>query len=130
MPKLIVSLGSLAVLALPLGPKPIRLGRSSDNDVILPLPEVADFHALLTPEGEEADLEAQPGESFVHEGRLVARVRLRSRTRVALGGYRLHLLDLSDGLLADGLNGPVPAGGHTTVPLDPVGVPPAVDTPG
>jgi hypothetical protein len=45
MAKLAISLGSLPVLAVEVGTKPVRVGRSTDNDLVLPLPDVADFHA-------------------------------------------------------------------------------------
>ena len=38
MGKLVISLGSLPVLAVEIGEQVVRIGRSTDNDLVLPLP--------------------------------------------------------------------------------------------
>ena len=58
MARLEVSLGSFPLLALQLGETITRLGRTPDNDVVLPLPEVAEHHAEIDATGEVARIHA------------------------------------------------------------------------
>ncbi|HET6371763.1 MAG TPA: FHA domain-containing protein, partial [Candidatus Polarisedimenticolia bacterium] len=93
MGTLVISLGSLPVLALKVGADQIKLGRDPANDVVLPLPEVGDFHAILIPSREGALIQASKGEALLVNGKVVEAAALSSSDTTLLGGYRLRWLD-------------------------------------
>jgi DNA-binding NtrC family response regulator len=119
MGKLAIFLGSLPVLAVEIGEKTTRLGRSTQNDIVLPLPDVADFHAEMFATGDRCEIRALARESVRSQGRPVARAILSSGEHVALGGYHLQWLT------GDSDQGPsasvadlVSARAHGTKPLE------------
>jgi len=92
MGKLVISLGSLPLLAVEIGEERTRIGRSADNDLVLPLPDVADYHAEIRSKGETCEIQAAQDESLGQRGRTVDRARLSPGDQVALGCYRLQWL--------------------------------------
>jgi DNA-binding NtrC family response regulator len=92
MAKLAIFLGTLPVLAVEIGDKPTRLGRASDNDILLPLPDVADLHAEILATDEICEIRALAGESILFRGRPVSKARLKPGEEVDLGGYSLRWL--------------------------------------
>jgi len=92
MGRLVVSLGALPLLALKLSPGVTRLGRARGNDIVLPLPEIADDHAAISPDGENVRFRAERGESFLFNGRPADEALLAPGDTVILGGYRLRWL--------------------------------------
>ena len=112
MSRLVVSLGSLPVLAFRLAAVSQRLGRLRDNDIVLPLPEVADVHAVITRDDRRILIRAAPGEILTRDGRSVTEADLSDRRPVSLGGYRLRWLAADDPATAD-LHGVVVSGRAT-----------------
>jgi DNA-binding NtrC family response regulator len=92
MGKLAISLGSLPVLAVEIGEDVIRIGRSTDNDLVLPLPDVADIHAEISSTGEICEVSALEGESVYRGGDPVTRAALLPGDQIGLGCYRLRWL--------------------------------------
>jgi len=92
MGKLVITLGSLPLLAIEIGEEKTRIGRSADNDLVLPLPDVADHHAEIFSTGNTCEVEAVHGESLVQHGRAIDRARLSPGDQVALACYRLQWL--------------------------------------
>jgi DNA-binding NtrC family response regulator len=117
MGKLAISLGSLPVLAVEIGESTIRIGRSHDNDIVLPLPDVADVHAEVRSHGEICEVTAVEGESLHRAGRPVPRADLVPGDQIDLGCYRLRWLASQSGRA---LSGPTPVGArsHGTKPLE------------
>ncbi len=93
---LVVSLGSRPVLAIPVGRSTLHLGRAPGNDIVLPLPEVADHHATLTVGDDGPVLVASAEETLVVGGRPVSRATLAAGQSVAVGGYRLRWVERDD----------------------------------
>jgi DNA-binding NtrC family response regulator len=92
MGKLVITLGSLPLLAVEIGEGRTRIGRSADNDLVLPLPDVADYHAEIHSTGATCEVEAAQGESLGQHGRAIDRARLSPGEQVSLGCYRLQWL--------------------------------------
>jgi DNA-binding NtrC family response regulator len=117
MGKLSISLGSLPVLAVEIGEEVVRIGRSTDNDLVLPLPDVADVHAEVHSTGDICEVTALQGESLYRGGLPVTRVDLVPGDEIGLGCYRLRwLASESDRSLPESAQ----AGGrsHGTKPLE------------
>jgi DNA-binding NtrC family response regulator len=93
MKRLEVLLGSLPILAFRLERSATRLGRAPDNDVVLPLPDVADFHATLHCGDDSVVIRAAAGETLLVDGRSTCEAALSAGREVFLGGYRLRLCD-------------------------------------
>lgn len=92
MGKLVISLGSLPVLAVEIGEQVVRIGRSTDNDLVLPLPDVADAHAEISLAGKICEVTALEGESLHRGGLPVTRADLVPGDEIGLGCYRLQWL--------------------------------------
>ncbi len=120
MGTLLVSLGSLPVLALRVSDRELRLGRAPGNDVILPLPDVADAHALVVPSGSSTTIQSIGGESLLVNGRAVERAELSPADVVMLGGDSLRWLG-DEGPVAGGAAGDASLSqeSHETNPVDP-----------
>ena len=120
MGKLAISLGSLPICAVEIGEDPSRIGRTSDNDVVLPLPDVADSHAEISSSGDSCEVRAMSGETMYFRGRRVTRARLAPGDHLGLGGYRLQWLGDGVGLELAGLETTFEtARSHGTKPLEP-----------
>jgi DNA-binding NtrC family response regulator len=92
MSRLLVSLGSLPLLSFRVPDHSVRLGRDPANDIILSLPEAADFHAEITRQGLGAFIRSSNGEAVLVNGRATDGAPLSERDVITLGGYRLQWL--------------------------------------
>ncbi|MBI3449419.1 MAG: sigma 54-dependent Fis family transcriptional regulator [Acidobacteria bacterium] len=90
MGKLLVSLGSMPLLAFELEDGTTLIGRARANGIVLTLPEIADAHAELTISGPEASIRAVGEESVLVNGHLVKESSLAPGDVALLGGYRLR----------------------------------------
>ena len=90
MSRLIISLGSLPLLSVEIEKSRTRLGRARENDVVLPLPEVAPHHAEILSTADGFEARAAEGEVLLVNGRQVERAPLADGDLIALGGYRLR----------------------------------------
>ncbi len=128
MGTLLISLGSLPVLALNVRGRELRLGRAPGNDVILPLPDVADSHALIVPSASSTSIQSIGGESLLVNGRAVERAELSPADVVMLGGYSLRWLG-DEGSVTGGAAGDASLSqeSHATNPVDPQPHPQADD---
>jgi DNA-binding NtrC family response regulator len=117
--KLLVSLGSLPLLAVRVPPGTLRLGRSPDNDIVLGLPEVADSHAVIVPSGPRAVIRSLAGEAILVNGRAAEEADLSNGDLVTLGGYRLRWIGddrALGGVADDSVSSPVRS--HATHPVE------------
>jgi len=117
MGKLAIFLGSLPVLAVEIGEEVVRIGRSTDNDLVLPLPDVADAHAEISSTGENCEVSALGGESLHRGGHPVTEAALVPGDQIDLGCYRLRWLGSESDrpLIETALAG---ARSHGTKPLE------------
>ena len=90
MSRLVIALGSLPLLSVEIEKPHTRLGRARENDVVLPLPEVAPFHAEIVAREEGFEARALEGEVLLVNGRQVERAPLADGDLLALGGYQLR----------------------------------------
>jgi DNA-binding NtrC family response regulator len=97
MNRLVVFLGSLPVLGFEVTRDRLRLGRRGDNDIVLPLPDVADLHAVITRTGHRVLIRAADGEHVSRDGRPVREADLSDGRPVGVGGYRLRWISEGDG---------------------------------
>jgi DNA-binding NtrC family response regulator/pSer/pThr/pTyr-binding forkhead associated (FHA) protein len=104
MSRLVISLGSLAVVTLRIAEGTTRIGRDRGNDVVLSLPEVADFHAEIVCGADgDATIQTVGEELFLLNGRPVRSAGLSSAGQILLGGYRLRWIEAPRGTpLVDG----------------------------
>jgi DNA-binding NtrC family response regulator len=89
MGRLSISLGSLPILAVTVDEEKTRLGRSRENEIVLPLPEIGETHAEIVSTDETAVIRACSGERLLVNGRSVDEATLADGDVVSLGGYRL-----------------------------------------
>ena len=91
-----------AVRQIRLGTAPLKVGRTPDNDVVLPLPEISRRHCVVQVEGQHAmltDLGSTNG-TYVEGKRLVAPVALSDGAHVGLGSFTLVYRSGTPALLA------------------------------
>jgi DNA-binding NtrC family response regulator len=93
MAQLVISLGSLPILAFRVGEGATRLGRDQSNDIVLSLPEVAPFHAEIRRHGDCSGIHAMGDELLLVNGHSVEGAELSPGDVITLGGYRLEWLD-------------------------------------
>ena len=92
MGQLVISLGTLPILAFKVGEGTTRLGRDESNDIVLSLPEVAPFHAEIRRGGDCSSIHAMGDELLLVNGHAVEGAELSRRDAITLGGYRLEWL--------------------------------------
>jgi transcriptional regulator with AAA-type ATPase domain len=109
MNRLVVFLGSLPVLAFEVTKDRLRLGRGRENDIVLPLPDVADRHAVISRSGGRVVIHATDGEHVFREGRPVREADLSGGGTVGVGGYRLRWIAGGDGFEPEGIRPGIPA---------------------
>ena len=104
MLRLVVKSRSAVICQLPLSPgQSLSLGRSGDNDVVLPFPEVSQQHASLQVDDGSVwleDLGSRNG--LAVDDRLYDRLRLRPGRTVRVGPLRLFVeeIDSADAVVA------------------------------
>ncbi len=100
MPRVVVALGSMPVLTFELRAGDTSLGSAAGNDVVLPLPDVAERHVTLRVSGGAVEVRPGPGELVLVNGRAFAGGMLGAGDVLVVGPYALRL---------DGEPAPAPA---------------------
>ena len=106
MPRLLLKFDSRILREIPIGSRPLTIGRAPDNDVVIDNLAVSDHHARLYAEGDRLvieDLRSLNG-TYVNDAR-VERTTLRDGDTVQIGKHQL-LLDFARDAAA-----PAPGGG-------------------
>ena len=88
-----ISLGALPMFAVGVRSGCTRIGRAADNDIVLPLPEVADFHAEIVSSEGHGVVRSVGDETVLLNGQEVDEASLAPGDRIQLGGYRLRWLE-------------------------------------
>ncbi|MGH7753496.1 MAG: sigma 54-interacting transcriptional regulator [Gemmatimonadales bacterium] len=117
MSRLLVSLGSLPLLSFKVPGDCVRLGRDPANDIVLSLPEAADFHAEITRQGGRAYIRSSNGEAVLVNGRATEGALLCEQDMITLGGYRLQWLTDEGSRQEPTGSDPEPSASHPTIPL-------------
>src|SRR2546427_6516230 len=65
MSRMSIALGSLRLLTVEVTKGTTRLGRARSNDIILSLPDIADFHAVISRSSTGTVIRAVEGESLL-----------------------------------------------------------------